>query len=132
MHFIPYWATVCGGVRANASFWRVVREGNVVKVVVDSVHFGGGDVLTPPLAVPGVEVLVNLLKRVFAEPTLIEVSLVKIFVSVETTTVLGVVNMIELPPDKCVAKIADIVFEGVDLLFPDAFVRSIKIAVDDT
>ena len=60
------------GVRANISFWCVVREGYVVKVVVDSVHFGGGDVLTTPLTVPGVVVLFNLLKRVFAEPTLIE------------------------------------------------------------
>ena len=113
------------GVRANISFWSVVREGYVVKVVVDSVHFGGGDVLTPPLTVPGVVVLINLLKRVFAEPTLVEVSQVKIFVSVEATPVLGVVNMVEVPPDKSVTAVADVMLERVDLFLPDVIVRSI-------
>ena len=113
------------GVRANISFWCVVREGYVVKVVVDSVHFGGGDVLTPPLTVPGVVVLINLLKRVFAEPTLVEVSQVKNFVRVEATPVLGVVNMVEVPPDKSVTAVVDVMFERVDLFLPDVIVRSI-------
>ena len=119
------------GISADVGFGCVVREGEEVKIMVNSVYLGGGDVVPPSLSIPSVKVLVNLLNCMFGKPALIELRLVGVFVSVVATSVLGAINMVKIPADKSAAVVIDFMFKKTDLFFPNVFVRSVEIDVYD-
>ena len=79
--------------------------------MVDSVQFGRRDGRVSPFAIPGMEVLLNLLQVTVGEPSLVVVGRGTSFVYVETAAVTRSVYMVEVSPHKRVMGVVYVISE---------------------